>query len=306
MAKGSNASEARRIGAMLDARDVDRLRRATVWLQKTRGVRYKDIAAGCSFPEHTVRNFAHGKSKRPDNTFVGQLASYLATNRDLLPDALRPPAVWASSASRPAELSKPARFDAIRAEMPIEEADLRRVYERYAGYYLCFARSARLDRIAVSWLHIRPLPKTGAARLPLPRFTWYSRYTDRVDASVARSYVVAGYCVARHGCVFLTGQTDGEPRYLMLQEPAVPRFAFLDGLLLDRAPDTREPAAARVLCRYLGVRATNSDRRGIVGEYRLPQFRRAFPAAAAVEAALGADGVLVSRPSAIPGRSRRP
>src|SRR5262249_937 len=135
-----------------------------------------------------------------------------------------------------------------------------RVYRRYVGYYLCFARLGAANRLSVSWLHIRALnPKLEATRerLPIARFTWLLRGAADIDPRT-RGYVIVGYVFSRRGKLFFTGQHDGELQYLTLLEPRGRRFTYLQGLCLLTSPDSGELLADRLVCRYLGAEAARS------------------------------------------------
>lgn len=192
----------RQVGALLSGDEVERLREAVNWIRRHRGLRLKEIASNSEIPEHTVRNFAYRKSVRPDSACLGRLYKFFVGNRELLPEGF-----FATAADRPTEPSEGifgriARLDLMKMEIPISESDLKRVYDRYSGYYLCFRRSYRPDFISVSWLHILPLRPTGRISrwgLPLPRFTIFINYPDPFDPESTHAYIIIGYVLCRHG-----------------------------------------------------------------------------------------------------------
>lgn len=285
----------RQAGAALDQETIERLRRAMVWLQKNRGLRLKDVAVGCDVAEHTVRNFAYGKAARPDNTFLGRLFRYLAGFRELIPSEL----AWNSEV--PSELGArhrsavPLHYDLARAAVQVDKKDLLRVYERYTGYYLCFSRVPRMAHMVVSWLHVRalnPAAQANRGELLMPRFTLFSRYPDRFDGNRSHEFIAAGFVTTRHGNIFLTGQQDGQLRYMILQEPSARKFTYLGGLCLSTSVDDREPYSARVLCQYLGLRVSRTAWKDRVGLFDEGDFRLCFSNANVIERALGA-GILL-------------
>jgi len=280
----------RQAGAALDRETVERLRRGVVWMQKNRGLRLKDVAVGCDVAEHTVRNFAYGKAARPDNTFLGRLVRYLEDFRDTIPSELgwqgEPPG--AASARR--WHAKPLHFETVHNEVPFDRNDLVRIYERYSGYYLCFWRWQRPSRLSVSWLHIRSRNGTApedSDELLMPRFTLYSRIPDRIDTGRHDEIIAVGYVTSRRGNIFLAGQHDGEPRYMILREPTVRKFVYLDGLWLATSIDNRVPFATRVVCQYLGVRAPRRPWQNRITLYSEEDFRRQFSNAEVLERVLG-------------------
>ena len=86
MAEMDLSGSDRQIGSMLSGDEVERLREAINWLRKHRGFRMNEIALECDIPEHTVRNFAYRKSKRPDSAVLGKIYKYFVGNRELLPE----------------------------------------------------------------------------------------------------------------------------------------------------------------------------------------------------------------------------
>ena len=183
----------REVGSMLSGDEVERLREAIGWLRGQRGLRLKDIALGCAAAEHTVRNFAYRKSVRPDNAFLGKLYKFIAGREELLPDDFLAKGKEARPHGRDEIIGRLGRFDLVRMELPITEDDLRRVFDRYSGYYLCFRQSHRPAMVSVSWLHILPLnPNLDIAKvgLPLPRFTLFIEYPDAIDPEAGRSYII--------------------------------------------------------------------------------------------------------------------
>ena len=285
----------RQIGAMLDIAAVERLRDAVQWVREHRGLKLKDIAASCGAAEHTVRNFAYRKSNRPDNAVLGKLSKYFLANAELLPQGY----FAAANGAEAEETARPARRELVRLlkmELPIAESDLRRVFDRYCGYYLCFRNTHRPDAIAVSWLHILPLGRghdDGGESLPLPRFTLFTNYRDRFDPLTNRSHIVVGYVFSRHGRLYFTGHYDGELKHLVLDEPETARFSYLQGLGLLTAPDDRTPFTTRIVCQYLGAEAAREQWEDRIGEIDREEFGRRFDNADIVTRALG-PAVVVS------------
>jgi len=286
----------RQTGAALDRETVERLRRGVVWMQKNRGLRLKDVAVGCDVAEHTVRNFAYGKAVRPDNTFLGRLVRYLEDFRDTIPSELAWNARPLGAAAARRRHAMPLRYELVHTEVPFDETDLARVYERYSGYYLCFWLTQRGSRMSVSWLHIRardPATQAETADLFMPRFTLYNRIPDRIDSERHVEFISVGYVATRHGNIFLTGQHDGEPRYMILREPSVRKFVYLEGLRLTTAED-RSPLATRVLCQYLGPRAVRRPWQSRISLFSEEEFRRQFDNAELIERVLGGQELRLS------------
>ena len=298
MMENKGARTDRQIGAALDQETVERLRGVVVWMQKNRGLRLKDVAVGCDTAEHTVRNFAYSKAARPDNTFLGRLYCYLANYRGMIPRELAwKPDVSADAATRRRTIV-PLHYNMLRAQIQLDENDLLRVYERYAGYYLCFSRAEHRDRVSVSWLHLRalnPAAQSTAGGVPMPRFTLYSRYPNHFDANHADDYVSAGYVMTRHGNIFFTGQRDGELRYMILEEPPARKFTYLEGLYLGTSVDDGTPFASRVVCQNLGLRASRAAWDKRIGLFTTEDLHRHFGNADAVERVLGAGELRLSR-----------
>ena len=174
----------RQVGALLSGEEVERLRDAINWVRQHRGLRMKEIALDSDIPEHTIRNFAYRKSVRPDSACLGRLHKYFVGNRELLPEGFFAAGEEAIAEIGEGLFGRLARFDLVKMELPISESDLKRVYDRYSGYYLCFRRSQRPSCFSVSWLHILPLRPTGKISrwgLPLPRFTIFIKYPDPLD-----------------------------------------------------------------------------------------------------------------------------
>jgi hypothetical protein len=290
----------RQTGAALDQETVERMRRGVIWMQKNRRLHLKDVAIGCDVAEHTVRNFAYGKAARPDNTFLGRLFRYLADYRVMVPQELTWNLEVQVGVPVARRVAMPMRYDTLRVEVQLDEADLLRVYERYAGYYLCFSRSQRGDHLVVAWLHVRALhqgaKKTGGGLL-MPRFTLYSRNPDRFDVNQIDDYVAAGYVISRHGNIFFTGRHDGELSYMILKEPPARKFTYLEGLCLFTSADERTPLAARIMCQRLGLRASRHAWQKRIGLFSLVDFRLHFDNADVIERALGAEGLLLSTDS---------
>ncbi len=284
-------------GAMLSGEDVERLRAAIGWVRGQRGLRLKDIALGCDAAEHTVRNFAYRKSIRPDNAFLGKLYKFIAGHEELLPDDLLENGREARSRGRDEFTGRLARFDLVRMELPITEDDIKRVFDRYSGYYLCFRQSHRPAMVSVSWLHILPLnPKLDVVKqgLPLPRFTLFTEYPDPVDPEAGRSYIIGGYAIRRNGHIFLVGQNDGELKNFTFKEPSNRRFTYIQGLSLLTSADEGEPFATRVVCQYLGRSAARIDWDGKIGVFSDATFHGLFDNADIIKRAIGDGGVLTS------------
>ncbi len=288
----------REIGSMLSGEEVERLREAIGWLRGQRGLRLKDIARSCDGAEHTVRNFAYRKSIRPDNAFLGRLYKFLAGMQEILPVELLAGATGAQPHARDEIVGRLGRFDLVRMELPITEDDLKRVFDRYSGYYLCFRRSYRPAMMSVSWLHILPLnPNLDIARdgLPLPRFTLFIEYPDQFDPHTGRSYIIGGYAIRRNGRIFLIGQHDGELKYFTLKEPPDRKFTYIQGICLLTSAEDSEPFSTRIVCQYLGKRASREDHKDKIGVFSDETFGSEFDNAGIVMLAIGDDEVLTAR-----------
>lgn len=280
----------RKLGSYLSGAEVERLREAANWLRLHRGLRFKELAQACEVAEHTVRNFAYRKSVRPDNAVLGRLYKHLMRHREMLPEGFFSPVV--APASEPAEglIGRLARYDLIKFELPIAESDVKRIYDRYSGYYLCFRRHAAGDVVCVSWLHVlalRPNMKLSRWGLPLPRFTILVRHPDRLDPDTTHSYIIIGYGFSRNGRIYLCGQHDGELKNLILEEPAIAKFTYLQGLYLATAEDNHEPYAARVVCQRLGDQVSRDDWEAQIGEFASAEFSKRFRNAKAITSSLG-------------------
>lgn len=285
----------RQIGSLLSGEEVERLREAINWVRRHRGLRMKEVALDCDAPEHTVRNFAYRKSIRPDSAFLGRLYKYFVNNRELLPEAFFSGESESDSAPQEGVLGKLARYDLIKMELPISETDVRRVYDRYTGYYLCFRDSYHPDMTSVSWLHILPLrPNIKVSRwgLPLPRFTVFIRYPDPVDSTSSYSYVIIGYAISRNGCIYLTGQHDGELNHLILNEPTTSKYTYIQGISLLTSAEDRRPFASRVVLQHLGPDVSRDDYSDMIGVFPRDQFEGLFENGNAVLRVLGAEGAL--------------
>lgn len=258
------------------------------------------MAVGCDVAEHTVRNFAYGKAARPDNTFLGRLVRYLEDFRDTIPGELAWKAEPLGAAASRRRHAKPLNYELVHTEVPFDQTDLLRVYERYSGYYLCFWRSQRASRLSVSWLHIRsrnPAVQAESDQIFMPRFTLYSRIPDRIDSERQDEIIAVGYVATRRGNIFLTGQHDREPRYIILREPSVRKFVYLGGIWLSTSVDDRAPFAARVVWQYLGARAERRRWRDRITVYSEEDFHRQFHNADVIERALGTQELrLASEP----------
>jgi hypothetical protein len=287
----------RDLGAMLSGEDVERLREAVGWIRRERGLKLKDIAIGCDAADHTVRNFAYGKSIRPDNAFLGKLYRFVAERLDLLPDDFLANGKETRSRGRDEAIGRLGRFNLVRMELPITEDDLMRIFDRYSGYYLCFRQSYRPAKVSVSWLHILPLnPKLDIAKdgLPMPRFTLFIEHPDPVDPEARRSQIVGGYAYRRNGRIYLVGQNDGELKYFTLKEPSNRRFTYIKGLALLTSAEDSEPFATRVVCQYLGKKAAREDWGDKIGVFPNKTFQGLFDNADIIKRAIGDDGVLTS------------
>ncbi len=166
----------RDIGANLSGDGVEKLREGISWMRKHRGLRIKDVALDSGVPEHTIRNFTDRKSNRPENGVLGRLYKFMVSNRELLPDEFF--TIDRDLLSQRADSVSRLPDDLIKKKvLPVSEADLKRVYDRYTGYYMCYRRSQRPGKMSVSWLHIMPLKGNAKAfkgNLPLPRLTGFS------------------------------------------------------------------------------------------------------------------------------------
>ena len=294
MKEKREAGTDRQTGAALDQETVERLRRSVVWMQKNRGLRLKDVAIGCDAAEHTVRNFAYGKAARPDNTFLGRLYRYLANYREMIPSELTWKLEGSAGATKRHRSIVPLYYEMLRAQIQLDEKDLLRVYERYAGYYLCFSRSEHADRVEVSWLHLlalKPAAQSDGSGVPMPRFTLYSRYPDRFDVNQADEYVSAGYVMTRRGNVYLTGQREGELRYMILEEPSVRKFTYLEGLYLGTSVKDGTPFASPVMCQHLGLQVSRAAWEKRIGLFTTEEFRLHFDNAEVIERTLGERGL---------------
>ncbi|MEX2649471.1 MAG: hypothetical protein WD673_10705 [Alphaproteobacteria bacterium] len=271
-------------GLGLDQDQVEELRRLLIWVRGNLGMRLKDIARAIDQPDHTLSNFIRRRSRRPATVFLGRLRAFFAAHPQLLPerssfDAPRTP-------RRPAPVGILARYGLVSLDVPLSIDDVRRVYERYTGYFFCHGiLPAPGDKFLCALLHIRPA-RAGAnyddADLPLPRFTFTVRVPDSVGARRPKSYVAGGYAISRNGKLFLTGQHDGELQYLVLQEPRGRRFQYLHGLLLTTLLDVGAPAAMRLICQRIareGRHGAWSPKAGIYGE---TAFRKTFEDADAI------------------------
>ena len=280
---------------MQSGEDVERLREAIGLLRRQRGFRLKDIALGCDAAEHTVRNFAYGKSIRPDNTFLGKLYKFVAQRVELLPEDFLASGTEARPRGRDETIGRLARFDLLRMAFPITEADLMRVFDRYSGYYLCFRPSYRPAKVSVSWLHIMPLnPNLDVARdgLPIPRFTMFIENPDPFDPGAGRSHITGGYAFCRNGHIYLVGQNDGDLKHFTFKEPRNRRFTYIKGLSLLTSAEDGEPFATRVVCQYLGGKAAREDWDGKIGVFPDATFHDQFDNADIVKRAIGDNNVL--------------
>jgi len=285
----------RDVGAMLSGEDVERLREAIGWLRGQRGMRLTEIAHDCDAAEHTVRNFAYRKSIRPDNAFLGKLCKFLARRTEMLPDDILESGKEPRPRGRNETFGRMARVDLVRMEVPITEDDIKRVYDRYSGYYVCFRPSYRPGRVSVSWLHILPLnPNLNLSDegLPLPRFTLFIEHPDPVDPETGRSYIIGGYVIRRNSRIYLIGQNDGDLKYFTFKEPTNRRFTYVQGLSLLTSVEDGEPFASRVVCQYLGRKAKREKWSDKIGVFTDSRFRDLFKNADIIKRAIGNEGVL--------------
>jgi len=287
----------RQIGSMLSGEEVENLREAINWLRKHRGFRMNEIALQCDIPEHSVRNFAYRKSNRPDSAILGKFYKFVAGNRELLPEGFFAANQDVASDLPDESLGRIARFDIIKMELPISEGDLKRVFDRYSGYYLCFRRSHRRESVAVSWLHILPFnpgAKTPRWGLPFPRFTLYVEHPDQFDPGAIRSYIVIGYGFSRSGRIYLTGQHDGKLQHFILNEPALPKYTYLEGLYLATAAENKKPFAAQVVCQFLGSNERRRDWSDKIGIFSRDDFDKRFENADIILRASGNTDLLLA------------
>jgi len=278
------------VGLRLEGDDVERLRLAVAWARQRRGLSLKEIARACDVPEHTLRNFVHRKSLRPANALLGRLYRYFSSRRGLSQGATGADDFGPEETESAARIGILARYGLVRLEVPITEDDIRRVYDRYCGYYMCFSRTVRPAEYMASWLHVRP-QRAGASvhkdDLPLARFTLLIVLPGTVEPGTTRRYVIPGYVMSRNGRLFFTGHYDGELQYMTLNEPPSRRFDYLEGVALLTASAGRGLISSRVVCQHLGTaveRASWHDRIGVFEESRL---RQTFDNATAIVNALG-------------------
>ena len=272
----------RDVGSMLSGDQVERLRDAINWGRTHRGLKLKSIAFESGVPEHTVRNFASRKSARPDNAVVGRLYKFVAQNRGLMRDRyatsrrdVQSPLAEGAFTRLPDDLIK-------KRVLPVSEADLKRVYNRYTGYYLCFRRSSRPSRMSASWLNIMPVKEdlvVSEGGLPLPRFTLYIKYPDLLDPEKWRSYIVIGYAFSRNGRLFLMGHHDDEPQYFALIEPPTAKFTYMQGLCLLTSAHDKQPFSTRAICQRLGPETSRLEWEDKIGVFTNREFKRlpAYP-----------------------------
>ncbi len=263
----------RSVGSMLSGDEVETLREAIRGARAHHGVRYREVAEESRTPEHTVRNFANRKSVRPDNAFLGRLYRFLAANRHLLTKQLHEPA------------GRIAQGDLIRGVLPVSDEDVKRVLDRYCGYYLCFRRAYRRSMLSVSWLHI--VKET----LPLARFTQFVQYADPVDRS-PRSYVILGYVFSRKGHIYFSGHNDAELKHYILNEPLTRKFTYLQGLCLMTSADDGTPFSTRIICQHLGADAVRDEWMEKIGMFSDEEFGSLFENADMIIQSLGDGGLI--------------
>ncbi|MGH6719918.1 MAG: hypothetical protein ACREER_11415, partial [Alphaproteobacteria bacterium] len=278
------------VGLGLDPAQVEELRQVVAWIRGHRGSRLKDIARAIDQPEHSLSNFIRGRSKRPGNQFLGRLCGYFAAHPELLPDHSSFGRSEKSGRASSGTLGILARYGLVSLDVPISVDDVRRVYERYTGYYLCHGvLRANHQAMICSLLHIRPA-RRGAAYdapdLPLARFTFMVRVPDSISPRAAKRYVVVGYAISRNGKLFLTGHHDGELQYLVLREPRERRFQFVEGYLLTTLVGAGSPAPMRMVCERLAAEGDRKEWGRLARTYAPAAYRRAFQHADTIMAAL--------------------
>ena len=285
----------RDIGANLSGDGVEKLREGISWMRKHRGLRIKDVALDSGVPEHTIRNFTDRKSNRPENGVLGRLYKFMVSNRGLLPDEFL--TIDRDLLSQGADRVSRLPDDLIKKKvLPVSEADLKRVYDRYTGYYMCYRRSQRPGKMSVSWLHIMPLKGNAKAfkgNLPLPRFTLFAKYSDRIDPKKTQSYITIGYVFSRMGRIYVTGHHDGALQHFILNEPTVSKFSYLSGLCLLTSPEGTSPLSARIVCQYLGSNTERLDWEDKIGVFTEEAFNKHFENAELVMRAIGDSEVLI-------------
>ena len=286
----------RAVGSMLSGDQVERLREAINWGRTHRGLRWKGIAFESDVPEHTVRNFANRKSNRPDNAVLGKLYKYVVSNRGLLRETYSTTGKGLLVESPEGDVTR-LPDDLIKQRLlPISEGDLKRVFNRYTGYYLCFRRSYRPSRMSVSWLHIMPLnPNVVVSKggMPLPRFTLSIGYPDRFDPLKTQSYIIIGYALSRNGRLFLAGHHDGEPQSLVLNEPSIAKFTYLQGLCLLTSAHDKQPFSTRVVCQFLGSQVHRGEWQDRIGVFSQAEFESLFDNADVVRRVIGDTDLLI-------------
>jgi hypothetical protein len=268
------------IGLQLDWKQVEELRRLLGWLRGERGLRLKDIARAMDVPAHSLGNFVRHRSRRPANLILGRLYRYLAANRNLLPKNALGAASPGDDATTSASLGILARYGLVKLDLPIGLDDLRRVYDRYTGYYHCFSLvPGPRHRVMCSLLHVRA-PRLGAnyqdADLPLPRFTFMTPVPNPLNERRAKRYVIVGYVISRNGNIFLTGHYDGELQYLVLKEARDRRFQYLRGVLLTTLLGDGAPAAVRIVCQRLDPEGDRASRGRRVKNYDIAALHKTF------------------------------
>jgi hypothetical protein len=289
----------RAVGSMLSGEQVERLRDAIGWVREHHGLRLKSIALESGVPDHSVRNFVSRKSNRPENAVLGKLYKFVVSNKKLLPEGYLDSG---EDSQAPPEMALGRLPDDFikRRLLPISDADLKRVFKRYTGYYLCFRRSYRPSQMAVSWLHVMPLnPNAPVTKQspPMPRFTLYLKYPDRLDAEISHSHIIIGYAICRNGRIFLLGHHDGEPQYVTLNEPAISKFTYLQGLCLLTSVDDKQPFATRTVCQYLGPEVSRDDWEERIGLFAEDEFGALFDNADIVTRAIGDSDLLIGQVS---------
>lgn len=292
----SKALPDQELGLRLQGDDVERLRMAVGWARQRRGLRLKDIARACDVPEHTLRNFVHRKSLRPANALLGRIYRYFRSKPALGKGIPELADLGFEESETESRIGILARYGLVRLDVPITEDDIRRVYERYSGYYVCFSRSARPTEFVTSWLHVRPLrpgSSTDKRDLPLCRFTLLLVVPDVVDPGRSRRYVVVGYVITRNGRLFFIGHHDGELQFLALNEPRSRRFDYLQGISSLTVAAGRVLVSGQVVCQHLGSAVDRNAWNHRIGVFDEARFRETFDNADAIADALALGNIVV-------------
>ena len=129
--------------------------------------------------------------------------------------------------------------------------------------------------------------------LPLPRFTLAIEYPDRFDPLKTQSYIIIGYAISRNGRLFLTGHHDGEPQFLVLNEPSIAKFTYLQGLCLLTSAHDKQPFSTRIVCQYLGSQVPRSAWKERIGVFSEGEFEALFDNADVVMRTIGDSDLLI-------------